>query len=96
MKAQGINYYEVSAKTGRNLNEMFKSLCSILMNVPVDRIIDNTQKPQTEVPKSTVSKGPVAPVTPKAMAAVEVSKSTVLKNPNSTKGPDRIKQRNCC
>lgn len=45
MKTLGINYYEVSAKTGRNLNDMFKSLCSILMNVPVDRIIDTTEKP---------------------------------------------------
>lgn len=45
MKAQGINYYEVSAKSGRNLNETFRSLCSILMNVPVDNMVEKMEKP---------------------------------------------------
>ena len=52
VKAQGINYYEVSAKSGRNLNEMFKSLCSILLNAPVDRIIDKADK---SIPSTTAS-----------------------------------------
>jgi len=102
VKAQGINYYEVSAKTGRNLNDMFKSLCSILLNAPVDRIIDKADKsiiPTTPTPPTTAANNVPAKVatkpdqTEKPLTPTQ-NKSTVLVNPQ--KGPQRIKQRNCC
>lgn len=92
MKSQGINYYEVSAKTGRNLNETFRSLCSILMNVPVDNIMEKMDKPvkkeatQTkdiELPKQTPANPP---------ANDRKNGTTTL----SKQGSERIKQKGCC
>lgn len=97
VKAQGINYYEVSAKTGRNLNEMFKSLCSILLNAPVDRIVDKADKSAPPSTASTNSTNPPPqskhPDRPDKQTVIQ-NKSTTLSNPQ--KGPQRIKQRNCC
>lgn len=101
VKAQGINYYEVSAKSGRNLNEMFKSLCSILLNAPVDRIVDKADKSAattastavTPLPQKTAKQESTAKP-PQIVTTPAQNKSTVLTNPQ--KGPQRIKQSNCC
>jgi GTPase SAR1 family protein len=75
-KDQRINYYEVSAKTGQNLNEMFKGLCSILLNALVDKIIDKgDNKPQPrsiqelKTGKSIGNNSQVIPFNPKVLNA---------------------------
>jgi hypothetical protein len=73
---------------------MFKSLCSILLNAPVDKIIDKADnKPQPRSSQESKTSKP-ADNPSQVIASEQKNKSTVLtKQP---KGPERIKQRNCC
>lgn len=38
MKAEGLRYTEVSAKTRHNLGETFRNLCSILLDSPLEEV----------------------------------------------------------
>lgn len=83
-KGQGISYYEVSAKSGRNINEVFKNLCSVVTGIPLSQMAD----PSRPEKKDNATTKPI--VTPPPKPSPPQNAGTKLESPAAGRGPSRI------